>query len=98
MIRAALLTLALIAILGIVGPALDDHSADIAQAADLDTARHQASAQARYDAAVQRLCGPNAAWMELQDGAIQCTTKRGTPTQRVTLVTTTNTTARASTP
>lgn len=83
--RALLTAVAMVALLGWFGPSLDDHSADAAQAADLEAARHQALAQARYDAAVQRLCGPNAAWMELQDGAIQCTTKRGTPTQRVTL-------------
>ena len=83
--RALLTALAIIAILGWLGPALDDHSADAAQAADLEVAQHQASAQARYDAAVQRLCGPNAAWMELADGEIQCKTKRGTPTRRVAL-------------
>ena len=85
MTRALLTTLAMVAMLGWFGPALDDHSAEFDAAASLDDARHQASAQARYDAAVQRLCGDNAAWMELQDGAIQCTTKRGTPTRRVTL-------------
>lgn len=83
--RALLTTLAMIALLGWLGPSLDDHGAEFDQAADIEAARHQASAQARYDAAVQRLCGPNAAWMELADGEIQCKTKRGTPTRRVTL-------------
>lgn len=83
--RALLTAVAMIALLGWLGPALDDHSAEFDQAADIEAARHQASAQARYDAAVQRLCGPNAAWMELADGEIQCKTKRGTPTRRVTL-------------
>lgn len=83
--RTLLTALAIIVALAWLGPSLDDHSADYAQAADIEAAQLQASAQARYDAAVQRLCGPNAAYMELQDGAIQCTTKRGTPTQRVTL-------------
>lgn len=89
LIRTAALTLAIVAMLGIVGPGLDDHSDDYAQLASLQDAQQQAQAQARYDAAVQALCGPNAAWMELQDGAIQCTTKRGTPTRRVALTTTT---------
>jgi hypothetical protein len=34
---------------------------------------------------VQRQCGPNAAYMELQDGEIQCTDKHGRPTQRLQL-------------
>ena len=85
MIRTAATTIALICALAWFGPALDDHSADAAQAADLEAAQHQASAQARYDAAVQHLCGSNAAFMELADGEIQCKTKRGTPTRRVTL-------------
>jgi len=34
---------------------------------------------------VQRLGGPNAADVELANGEIQCTDKRGTPTRRVTL-------------
>lgn len=83
--RALLTAVAMIALLGWLGPALDDNSAEFDQAADIEAARHQASAQARYDAAVQRLCGPNAAWRELADGEIQCETKRGTPTRRVTL-------------
>lgn len=85
MIRTAITVLAIIALLGWFGPALDDHSAEQAQADALQDAQHQAQAQARYDAAVQQLCGPNAAWMQLQDGAIQCTDKRGTPTRRVAL-------------
>lgn len=88
MIRAAITTIALIITLAWFGPALDDHSAEQAQADDIEAAHHQAAAQARYAAAVQALCGDNAAWMQLQDGAIQCATKRGTPTRRVTLITT----------
>lgn len=87
MIRTALLTTAIIAILGVFGPQLDDHSAEQAAANDLQAAQDQAAAEQTYRNAVQRLCGPNAAWMELQDGAIQCTDKRGTPTTRVTLIT-----------
>jgi hypothetical protein len=87
LIRTALTALAIAAILGILGPGLDDHSGDYAQLADIEAAQQQASAQERYERAVQQLCGPNAGWMELQDdSAIQCTTKRGTPTRRVALV------------
>lgn len=86
MIRTTLTTLAIAAILGL-GTTLDDHSAEQASADDLQAAQDQAAAEQTYRTAVQRLCGPNAAWMELQDGAIQCTTKHGKPTTRVTLVT-----------
>jgi len=83
--RTLLTALAIVALLAYVGPALDDHRAEFDTAADIEAAQHQASAQARYDAAVQRLCGENAAYMELAVGEIQCTDKRGTPTRRVTL-------------
>ncbi len=85
MIRTLLLAMATITLLAWLGPAIDDHSAEQAQADDLQAAQQQADAQRRYEAAVQNVCGPNAAWMALQDGAIQCTTKRGTPTRRVQL-------------
>lgn len=85
MLHTALTTLAIAAILGALGPGLDDYSAERDQAAALEDAQHQARAQARYDAAVQRLCGENAAWMELADGAIQCTDKRGRNARRVVL-------------
>lgn len=83
--RTALTVLAMLVALGWAGQALDDHSADYDQASDLEDARLQAAHQAQYNARLQQLCGPNAAYMELQDGAIQCTNKRGTPTQRVQL-------------
>lgn len=83
--KTTITVLAMLLLLGWAGPALDDHSAEFDTAADIEAAQHQASAQARYDAAVQRLCGQNAAYMELADGEIQCKTKRGTPTRRVTL-------------
>jgi hypothetical protein len=83
--RTLLTALALIVVLAWLGPSLDDNGAEFDQAADIEAAQHDASAQARYDAAVQRLCGENAAYMELADGAIQCKTKRGMPTRRVTL-------------
>lgn len=83
--RTLITVLAIAALAGILGPGLDDYSAERDQAAEIEAAQQQAAHQARYDAAVRSLCGDNAGWMELQDGAIQCTTKRGTPTQRVTL-------------
>lgn len=83
--RTTLTVLALVLLLGWAGQALDDHSADYDVAASLDDARQQAAYQAQYDARLQQLCGPNAAYMELQDGEIQCTDKRGRPTQRLQL-------------
>lgn len=83
--RTTITVLALVVILGCLGQALDDHSADYDVAASVDDARQQAAYQAQYDARLQQLCGPNAAWMELQDGAIQCTDKHGKPTQRLQL-------------
>jgi len=87
MIRTALTTLAIAAVLGL-GTTLDDHSADYAQLDSLEDAQQQVRHQAIYERAVQDMCGPNAGWMELQAGVIQCTTKRGTPTRRVALTTT----------
>lgn len=83
--RTTLTVLALLVLLGWAGQALDDHSADYDVAASLADARQQATYQMQYDSKVRQICGQNAAWMELQDGAIQCTNKRGTPTQRVQL-------------
>lgn len=83
--RTTLTVLALVLLLGWAGQALDDHSADYDVAASLDDARQQAAYQAQYDARLQQLCGPNAAYMELQDGEIQCTDKRCRPTQRLQL-------------
>lgn len=81
----AFIVLAMLLLLGWAGQALDDHSADYYQAADLEDARLQAAHQAQHNARLQLLCGPNAAYMELQDGQIQCTTKHATPTRRVQL-------------
>lgn len=49
--------------------------ADVAQG----DARHQAglSAEQRFARAAATMCGQNAAWELLADGAVQCRTKRG---------------------
>ena len=41
--------------------------------------------QERFEAAVQQLCGENAGWRLLHDGAVQCFTKRGKKTSKVQL-------------
>jgi len=58
-----------------------DHQAEQDSAADVADAQRTAAAQERFYAAARRICGENAAWRDLGNGAVQCTTKRGQPTQ-----------------
>jgi hypothetical protein len=75
---ATILMLALVllftVVLGYVGPAIDDHSAEYGAASD-------SIAQTRRDnhlaAAGKKVCGENAAVEDLGNGSIQCRTKRG---------------------
>ena len=83
MIRTALFVIAAIVLLAYLGPALDDHSAEAAQADDLQSALNHAAEQQRFDRAAQALCGPQAAWQQLPDGSVQCKTKYGRPTVTV---------------
>lgn len=62
------------------GLAIDDHSAEFAQAQDIQLAINTATERGRFEAAAQQLCGPQAAWQELADGSVQCRTKHGRPT------------------
>lgn len=70
-IFTALLVLLIAALLGVAGPALDDHSAAT------DDATAQQRAQARFAKAAQAMCGENAGWADLGNGSVQCRTKRG---------------------
>jgi len=71
----------LVILLGWFGPVvLDDHQGEWDQAADLEAAQQQAEAQARFEQAAQLMCGPQAAWSLLEDGSVQCRTKRGAKT------------------
>ena len=73
----------LVAALAGLGPALDgidDHSAEWAQADDLQAAINRAIAEQRFAKAAQDMCGPQAAWQQLADGSVQCRTKHGRPT------------------
>jgi len=79
-IRTALATLAIVAILGWFGPSLDDHSGEWDQAYALEDALNTAAARQRFEKAAQAICGPQAAWQELADGSIQCRTKHGRKT------------------
>lgn len=80
MMRTAILAAAMVALLAWFGPALDDNSAEFAQAQDIQLALNTATERGRFEAAAQALCGPQAAWQELADGSVQCRTKHGKPT------------------
>lgn len=80
MIRTALLATALAIALCWFGPTLDDHSAEAAQAVDLQYAINQAIEQKKFDRAAQALCGPQSPWVQTSDGSVQCSTKHGRPT------------------
>lgn len=77
---AAALATVLAITIGWFGPAIDDHSAERAQAADIEAAQKQAGAAQRFERAAQRICGPQAAWDLLPDGSVQCRTKHGAKT------------------
>lgn len=76
---------ALAATLAFGGALLDDHGSDFDVARDLEDAQAQAKATQVYEARVQQLCGENAGWMQLEDGAIQCYTHRGAKTITATI-------------
>ena len=75
---SATLALLFAALLGIVGPALDDHGDEFAQAANIEDAIRTEQAQARFERAAQAMCGQNAAWrLTSTPGEVQCLTKHG---------------------
>ena len=59
---------------------IPDHHAEWDQAQNIDAALRAADERRRFERAAQALCGPQAAWQELADGAVQCRTKHGRPT------------------
>lgn len=80
--------IALAIALSALGPALDgidDHHAEWAQADDLQAALIRATDEKRFAQAAQAMCGPQAAWEQLHDGSVQCRTKYGRPTVKVTV-------------
>lgn len=80
-----LLAGALVAALGWLGPALDamdDHSAEVAQAQAIEDAQRAAQARQRFERAAQAVCGSQAAWREVSKGLVQCFDKRARPTVR----------------
>lgn len=63
-----------------IDDAIPDHSAEQAQADDLQAAIVASISQGKFERAAQAVCGPQAAWEQLRDGAVQCRTKYGKPT------------------
>lgn len=80
MIKTTALALAVLLLLCWFGPSLDDHSAEWDQAVTLQDAINAAIAQEKFAVAAQAVCGPQAAWQQLQDGSVMCRTKYGRPT------------------
>ena len=62
-----------------------DHQAAIDAAADAKATQAEQRAQVRFEKAAQQMCGENAGWKLLDNGAVQCFTKKGHKTQKVQL-------------
>jgi hypothetical protein len=62
-----------------------DHQAAIDAAADAKATQREQAQQARFEKAAQAMCGDNAGWTQLENGAVQCFTKTGRKTQKVQL-------------
>jgi hypothetical protein len=59
-----------------------DHQAAIDAAADAKATQREQAALARFEKAAQAMCGgENATWRLLDNGSVQCFTKRGFRTQ-----------------
>lgn len=88
MIRTAIFVAAVAVLLAWLGPDLDidDHSAERDQADEILAAQRQAQVQARYDRALQDICGPQSPWREISPGVVQCTDRAGKPTTTVSVI------------
>lgn len=62
-----------------------DYQAAIDAAADAKATQREQAALARFEKAAQAMCGENAGWTKLDNGSVQCFTKRGHATQKVQL-------------
>lgn len=82
--RPIILAAAVAWALGVLGPYLDgvqidDHSAEVDQARNLEDAQRAAEARKRFEDAAQRICGPQSVWREVSNGVIECKARRGLP-------------------
>jgi hypothetical protein len=80
---AGLMALALSTAYLLDGPS--DHQAAMDAAADAKATQAEQAAQARFERAAQAMCGENAGWTQLENGAVQCFNKTGRKTQKVQL-------------
>ena len=62
-----------------------DHQAALDAAADAKATQREQAALARFEKAAQSMCGKNSGWTKLENGSVQCFTKRGYKTQKVQL-------------
>ena len=62
-----------------------DHQAAMDAAADAKATQREKAQQERFEKAAQSMCGSNAGWQLLENGTVQCFTKRGHKTQKVQL-------------
>ena len=62
-----------------------DHQAAIDAAADAKATQREQAALARFEKAAHQMCGDNAGWQMLENGTVQCFTKRGHKIQKVQL-------------
>jgi len=62
-----------------------DHQAAMDAAADAKATQREQAQQARFEKAAQAMCGDNAGWTQLENGAVQCFNKTGRKTQKVQL-------------
>ena len=69
-----------VVLLAIVGPTIDDHSAEQDQALALQDAIKAEQAQERFAKAARDLCGENGAWRLIDARTVQCMTHRGAKT------------------
>lgn len=76
-IRPIIMAAAMAWALGVLGPSLDDHSAEVDQARDIEDAQRAAEVRKRFEDAAQHLCGPQSAWREVSHNVIECTARRG---------------------
>ena len=86
--RPILLTAAMAFVLSALGPyldgvTLDDHSAEVDQAKNLEDAQRAAVVRQRFEKAAQHLCGPQSSWREVSNGVIECKARRGLPSTTV---------------
>lgn len=88
--RTILLTTAFAGALAVLGPYLDgvqidDHSAEVDQAKNLEDAQRAAAVRKRFEQAAQYACGPQSPWREVSNNVIECTARRGLRSVRLSI-------------